>query len=205
MATLRNVSPRSAGPRFAYEARMRQRLAIIVLPALAVAAVASGCDDGTTPTPPPPACESGLICTWAGNGEPAFYGDGLDRREATLYWPIDLDFAPGRARLRARLAEPPRPPRERRRHASRPSSAPTTWATARATGDERTPPGGPGTDGTLNHPTDLASRPTGRVLLAAWHNHKIRRLRPHHRHGRRGLRQGPGVRGRRDAGDWARC
>ena len=40
----------------------------------------------------------GTICTWAGNGEPAFYGDGLDRREAMLYWPIDLAFAPdGRA------------------------------------------------------------------------------------------------------------
>ena len=47
---------------------------------------------------PPPACGPALICTWAGNGEPAFYGDGLDRREAMLYWPMDLAFAPdGRA------------------------------------------------------------------------------------------------------------
>jgi hypothetical protein len=53
-----------------------------------------------SPSPPPraipipPACRVGTICTWAGNGEPAFSGDGADRRAAMLYWPTDLAFAP---------------------------------------------------------------------------------------------------------------
>ena len=57
-----------------------------------LAVSAAACDSD------PPACRVGTICTWAGNGEPAFDGDGNDRREAMLYWPIDLAFAPdGRA------------------------------------------------------------------------------------------------------------
>src|SRR4029078_6187539 len=45
-----------------------------------------------------PDCVPGKICTWAGNGEPAFSGDGLDRRQAMLSCPVALAFAPdGRA------------------------------------------------------------------------------------------------------------
>jgi hypothetical protein len=43
---------------------------------------------------------------------------------------------------------------------------------------ERTAPGVPGTMVYLNHPTDVAFAPDGTMILAAWHNHKIRRLDP---------------------------
>ena len=41
------------------------------------------------------------------------------------------------------------------------------------------PEGAPGIDVELNHPTDVTFSPLdGSVLVAAWHNHKIRRLDP---------------------------
>jgi sugar lactone lactonase YvrE len=46
------------------------------------------------------------------------------------------------------------------------------------TGDERTAPGVAGTDCNLNHPTDVTFDSNGIVIVAAWHNHKIRRLDP---------------------------
>ena len=156
--------------------RMRQRLATLALPALATVA-AIGCDDGTPPAPPPPACESGVICTWAGNGDPAFYGDGLDRHEAMLYWPTDLAFDPdGRAYILDWQ-------NHRVRRVNLDDKFETVIGTGDVgdgpdTGDERTPPGVPGTDCTLNHPTDVAFAPDGTVLLVAWHNHKVRRLDP---------------------------
>ena len=159
--------------------RMRQRLATLILPALAAAAAGTlgGCDDGMAPPPPPPACESGVICTWAGNGDPAFYGDGLDRREAMLYWPTDLSFAPdGRAYVLDWQ-------NHRVRRVNQDGKFETVIGSGDVgdgpdTGDERTPPGVPGTDCALNHPTDVAFAPDGTVLLAAWHNHKVRRLDP---------------------------
>jgi DNA-binding beta-propeller fold protein YncE len=39
-------------------------------------------------------------------------------------------------------------------------------------------PGAPGTTVELNHPTDLGLLPDGQLLVAAWHNHKIRRFDP---------------------------
>jgi hypothetical protein len=45
-------------------------------------------------------------------------------------------------------------------------------------GAELTPDGALGTDVRLNHPTDLSELPDGTLLLAAWHNHKIRQIDP---------------------------
>ena len=45
-------------------------------------------------------------------------------------------------------------------------------------GDERAAPGVAGTACNLNHPTDLAFTGDGTVIVASWHNHKIRRLDP---------------------------
>jgi sugar lactone lactonase YvrE len=45
-------------------------------------------------------------------------------------------------------------------------------------GDERTAPGVAGTSCNLNHPTDLTFDGDGRIVLAAWHNHKVRRFDP---------------------------
>ena len=109
-------------------------LATLSLP-LALAVAATACD--SEPGAPPPECASGTICTWAGNGEPAFNGDGLDRREAMLYWPMDLAFAPdGRAYIldwqnhRVRRVNEARRVRDRDRHRRRRRRPATT-------GDER--------------------------------------------------------------------
>ncbi|HEY7374397.1 MAG TPA: hypothetical protein VIF57_19695 [Polyangia bacterium] len=124
-----------------------------------------------------PGCVSGAICTWAGNGEAAFYGDGLDRRESMLYWPMDLAFAPdGRAYVL-----------DWQNHRVRRVNLDDTFETVMGTddvgdgpntGDERTAPGVAGTDCNLNHPTDVTFDQNGVVIVAAWHNHKVRRLDP---------------------------
>jgi sugar lactone lactonase YvrE len=144
-------------------------------PLLAVAAASCGSDPGSMP--PTPACVSGTICTWAGNGEPAFFGDGLDRREAMLFLPMDLAFAPdGRAYIL-----------DWQNHRVRRVNLDGTFETVMGNGDigdgpdtgnERVAPGVAGTDCLLNHPTDVTFDRDGTIVIAAWHNHKIRRLDP---------------------------
>jgi sugar lactone lactonase YvrE len=145
--------------------------------AIAVGVAGAACGSDPPPGANPPPCGPGLICTWAGNGDPAFYGDGLDRREAMLYWPMDLAFAPdGRAYVL-----------DWQNHRVRRVNADDTFETVLGTsdvgdgpdsGDERTAPGVAGTNCNLNHPTDLTFDGDGRIVLAAWHNHKIRRFDP---------------------------
>jgi streptogramin lyase len=43
---------------------------------------------------------------------------------------------------------------------------------------ERMPAGVVGTDVKLNHPTDLTETDDGKILVMAWHNHKLRELDP---------------------------
>ncbi|HET6285091.1 MAG TPA: hypothetical protein VFH73_29305 [Polyangia bacterium] len=145
-----------------------------------VALPASGCGD--TPSTPATGCTSasGTICTWAGTGEPAFNGDGLALRASALYWPMDVEFAPDGAAYvldwqnhRVRRADP---------------GADAVLKTVIGTdeiGDgpnpdmgSEVPPGVPGTTINLNHPTDIQIASDGTLLLAAWHNHKVRRYSP---------------------------
>jgi DNA-binding beta-propeller fold protein YncE len=142
---------------------------------VAAAIVATGaCDDAEDPCTRPQA-----ICTWAGNGEKAYNGDGLGREVTALYWPMDLDFAPngGPAYLL-----------DWQNHRVRRITAQGLVETVmgndlvgdgpRDQGDMK-PEGAPGIDVELNHPTDVTFSPLdGSVLVAAWHNHKIRRLDP---------------------------
>jgi DNA-binding beta-propeller fold protein YncE len=121
----------------------------------------------------------GSICTWAGTGEPAFTGDGDDRRQSALYWPLDLEFAPapdGRAYVL-----------DWQNHRVRRVDADDTFETVIGTdevgdgpdqGDETVAPGVPGTTVNLNHPTDVQFDQAGTLYLAAWHNHKVRRYDP---------------------------
>ncbi|MBS1120486.1 MAG: hypothetical protein H6Q90_2714 [Deltaproteobacteria bacterium] len=125
--------------------------------------------------------ESGHACTWAGKpGIVGFNGDGHDRRDTELYWTMDLSFATdgtvwfidwNNHLIRRVLAD----------------DTVTTvvgWTDPVFPGDglpggaERTPEGALGTDVQLNHPTDLAQTPDGKVLVMAWHNHKLREIDP---------------------------
>jgi DNA-binding beta-propeller fold protein YncE len=121
-------------------------------------------------------CAKGTVCTWAGTGEQVRGLDHLDRRATAMYWPMDLEFAPdGRAYVL-----------DWNNHLVRRVNADGKFEIVIGTdnvGDgpddpdaERTPPGVPGTTVNLNHPTDVTFTADGTLILAAWHNHKIRQL-----------------------------
>ena len=74
-------------------------LRINSLGGVAVLAALVGFTSACTKTPEPekPDCQEqpGIACIWAGaTGALGFNGDGHDRRDTMLYWPIDMEFAP---------------------------------------------------------------------------------------------------------------
>lgn len=146
---------------------------------LVVAALAlAGCGDNAglqvcSETP-------GNACVWAGkSGIEGFNGDGLDRRETELYWTMDMKFASDGSvwfidwnnhLVRRVLAD---------------DTVETVvgWIDPIFPGDglpgmaEKTADGAVGTDVKLNHPTDLVEA-DGKILVMAWHNHKLREVDP---------------------------
>ena len=145
---------------------------------LIIAALVAGCGDNLED----PSCEpvSGHACTWAGKaGVFGFNGDGRHRLDTELYWTMDMAFAPDGTvwfidwnnHLVRRID----------------NDVVTTvvgWVDPIFPGDgqsgtaERTPTGVVGTDVKLNHPTDLAITAEGKILVMAWHNHKLREIDP---------------------------
>ena len=139
-----------------------------------------GCgDDGTAEDRP---CDvAGHACTWAGIPDVlAFTPDGASRLDTALYWPMDLSFAADGTAWFI----------DWNNHLVRRVLADDTvksyvgWVDPVFPGDglpgtaERTAEGAPGLDVQLNHPTDLVQLPDGKVLIMAWHNHKLRQLDP---------------------------
>jgi len=151
-----------------------------LLGVLALASCGGGATDPMETTdsikPGPPCAGPGTICTWAGTGEPAFMGDGKAPWKTALYWPMDVEFASDGTGYIL----------DWQNHVVR-KATPTVVSTIIGTdepgdgpvygrGDETTPPGVLGTTVSLNHPTDIQLTPDGRLILAAWHNHKIRTI-----------------------------
>ena len=144
---------------------------------LAVAAL--GCADNTTLGRQ---CdEPGQACVFAGrSGVVGFNGDGHDKLDTELYWTMDLAFAPDGIVWFI----------DWNNHLIRKIELDGTvttvvgWIDPIFPGDglsggaERTPEGAKGTDVQLNHPTDLAIAADGKVLVMAWHNHKLREIDP---------------------------
>jgi DNA-binding beta-propeller fold protein YncE len=120
--------------------------------------------------------EPGVICTWAGTGKLGFNGDGKPIAESNLYWPIDLTIDTlGTYVL------------DWNNHRVRQVMDDGTFETVIGTdfvGDgpddmsDLQPPGAPGTEVVLNHPTQLVPMADGSLTLVAWHNHKLRRYDP---------------------------
>lgn len=152
----------------------------VVLGAALVGASLVGCGDNRMG---PHACSetAGHACVWAGkSGVDGFNGDGLDRRETELYWTMDMTFAPdGTAWFidwNNHLV----------RHVLADDTVETLvgWVDPIFPGDglsgnaETTAGGAAGLDVKLNHPTDLVAEPDGKILIMAWHNHKLRELDP---------------------------
>jgi len=146
---------------------------------LAAALVSSiACGGGGEDSVDPCSNESGTACTWAGvKGQRGFNADGLNRNESWLMFVSDLTFGPdGLAYLV-----------DWNNHRIRRVEADDTLQTIIGTdyeGDgppgeidrlpEGDPQGAPGTDIALNHPTDIEFMADGSLLMAAWHNNKLR-------------------------------
>jgi hypothetical protein len=147
-----------------------KRIGTVVV-AVACVLQATACSDAPCEDTP------GHACVWAGTGELGFNGDGNHRLDTQLYWPHDLAFAPDGTPWVM----------DWNNHAVRRVLADGTFETVVGdafVGDgppdqsDLTPPGAPGTTVSLNHPTDVTFLDDGSVLLAAWHNHKLRRIDP---------------------------
>ncbi|MDB4960304.1 MAG: hypothetical protein JWP01_303 [Myxococcales bacterium] len=152
-----------------------QRLALLLSAACAAGA---GCGDNL----PDPTCYDtpGHACTWAGkSGVFGFNGDGLHRLETELYWTMDMLFA---ADGTAWFIDWNNHLVRRVDHDHVTTVA--GWIDPIFPGDglsgtsERSATGALGTDVKLNHPTDLAQTADGKILVMAWHNHKLREIDP---------------------------
>jgi len=151
---------------------------------IALSALLIGCGDNIDGKPAPCEDQSGHACTWAGkSGVFGFNGDGLHRLETELYWTMDIRFASNGTvwlidwnnHLVRRIDD----------------DIVTTvvgWVDPIFPGDglsgpsERMPAGVVGTDVKLNHPTDLTEAEDGKILVMAWHNHKLREIDPANNH-----------------------
>lgn len=144
----------------------------VVLAALSLSALGVGCGGEASGS-----CEPMTLCLWAGTGLAQFDGDGRNRAVTSFYWPLDLSFAPdGRAYVL-----------DWQNHRVRRVGLDGRLETVMGNdgvGDGPADlsdlhlPGAPGSSVELNHPTDVDFLPDGRVVVAAWHNHKIRVLDP---------------------------
>jgi DNA-binding beta-propeller fold protein YncE len=148
-------------------------LRLIVMGVLMCAAVLAACSPGEARCPDEP----GTLCPWAGNGTAGFNGDGLSLLESRLYWPVDVTFtSTGDVYVldwnnhRVRVVDP--------------DGTLRTVIGTDFVGDgpedlsDLVPPGAPGTDVDLNHPTQMLELAPDRLLLLSWHNHKLRSYDP---------------------------
>jgi hypothetical protein len=169
---------------------------------LAPGALMVGCGDSTKPstTDHPirvPCAGAGSICTFAGNGEPAFLGDDMLALDSALYWPLDVELGPADQTYVLDWQN------HRVRSVSHADGIIRTIIGTDEIGDgpkagagnELVAPGVPGTAVNLNHPTDLQLAADGTLVLAAWHNHKVRTYDPATRLMQVSCGRGPGFSG----------
>ena len=135
-------------------------------------ALSAGCESNTDDSCDKP----GVICTWAGTGKLGFNGDGKALTESNMYWPVDLT-----------ISEQGTYVLDWNNHRVREVTADGTFNTVIGTdfvGDgpddhsDQTLPGAPGTEVTLNHPTQFVPMKDGTLTLVSWHNHKLRNYDP---------------------------
>jgi outer membrane protein assembly factor BamB len=133
----------------------------------------TGCESNTADE----SCDKpGMICTWAGTGKLGFNGDGKALTESNMYWPVDLTISDQGTYVL-----------DWNNHRVREVKKDGTFETVIGTdfvGDgpddhsDLMPPGAPGTEVTLNHPTQFVPMQDGTLTLVSWHNHKLRNYDP---------------------------
>ena len=153
-----------------------------VLAAIAIPIWVVACSDNGAPpvVDPCPLVLTDTISTWAGTGDAGFNGEGIARTDAQLYWPNDIEFTPTLGTFivdwnnhRVRKVED--------------NGLVNTIVGTNGIGDgppapnvgkDVTPPGWPGDECDLNHPTQVLERASGKLLIVCWHNHKLREWDP---------------------------
>jgi sugar lactone lactonase YvrE len=134
---------------------------IAAMGASAALALVSGCGDKEAcPNP-------GDICTVAGTGTSGFTGDGSSALEADLYFPMDVAVGPDKLLYIV----------DWNNHRLRRVDANGKMETIAGSG-ELGDSIGIELESSFNHPTNLTFDPQGRVLIAAWHNSRIKRIDP---------------------------
>lgn len=147
------------------------RALCLAAPALLLALTACSGDDAGCPD------EKGTACRWAGTGRLGYNKDGKDRLRTDLYWPLDVEFAPDATPWildwNNHMIRRIRPDRTVETIVGQdvPGDGPSDQS-------DLMPPGAPGLEVALNHPTDIQFEPDGTLVFAAWHNHKIRHVDP---------------------------
>ncbi|MCA9651084.1 MAG: SMP-30/gluconolactonase/LRE family protein [Myxococcales bacterium] len=152
------------------------RVALVV----ALGVVATACEDEAEDVDR--SCESlasGEGCTWIGlPGEEGFNGDGLHRRKTRVAQPQDLLWLPDGTAwftdfnnflIRRVLEDDTIETMVGSLDPIFPGDGPL----------DGIPPGGAnGSDWLLNHPTNMVLTPEGKILVVAWHNHKLLTVDP---------------------------
>ena len=151
-------------------------VATALLSATGATFLVTGCESEVTPEvvanpiTEPPSCagKGGCITSIAGTGYAAAGQDGILGWKSSLYWPQDSTVGPdGKLYYidwnnhRVRSWDPK-------------TKLTTTLVGAIKLGDKGT--GEPALDAALNHPTGVAFDSVGRLVIAAWHNSKIKRV-----------------------------
>jgi hypothetical protein len=127
------------------------------------AALLTGCGGGPASQPSDCAKASGSICTVAGNGTAGDGADDLPARETKLYLPQDMTVGPdGRLFIV-----------DWNNHRIRALQPDGTLHIVAGEGELGLSSDDPATD-RLNHPTNVAFDPQGNLVIAAWHNSRIK-------------------------------
>lgn len=118
-------------------------------------------------TETPCVAASGEICTIAGSGISGLGGDNGPALKADLYLPIDLTIAPDGETIYFP---------DWNNHMVRKIAKDGTITTVAGTGFLGDGPPGPALESDFNHPTNIIFDAQGRMLIAAWHNSRIKRI-----------------------------